>query len=390
MVDLTQIAHQTLLGRKSVGDYMRQNDLYRQAEEEWALKKQQAEQQKQLNEMKIKQTQAEIDAGFSPTLPAALQVASALGKAREGVANAKTPQERALAEQRLNDIVMSGKLLDKGIMYGTGGFNPQGQMPQGMGQQGVDASQVSQYIPQMQLQEIGGYSDILAGREGKKEEAKLQQKLEYEPEIEAQKKNAVYMEEGRQKLPLIERSLKSQELREEYLMPKAQDIMGRISGMTAGFGGALIGSIPGTPAFDLKQDIQTLVANAGFDRLQEMRDNSPTGGALGQVSERELALLQSAAQNLLNSQSPEQLRENLRLFMEQRSRSLQNVQEAYIQDYQRFGGQMDANLPAPRFGVGVLETNDGQRQSPKKGDVVDGYMFNGGDPSEQKNWKKVR
>jgi hypothetical protein len=52
-------------------------------------------------------------------------------------------------------------------------------------------------------------------------------------------------------------------------------------------------------------------ANAGFDRLQEMRNNSPTGGALGQVSEREIAFLQSTIGNLEQSQSADQLRQNL-------------------------------------------------------------------------------
>jgi len=43
-----------------------------------------------------------------------------------------------------------------------------------------------------------------------------------------------------------------------------------------------------------------------------MRDASPTGGALGQVSERELAFLQSTIGNLEQSQSKEQLTYNLK------------------------------------------------------------------------------
>jgi hypothetical protein len=42
-----------------------------------------------------------------------------------------------------------------------------------------------------------------------------------------------------------------------------------------------------------------------------MRDSSPTGGALGQVTERELALLQSVAGTLDQAQSAEQLMQNL-------------------------------------------------------------------------------
>jgi len=61
---------------------------------------------------------------------------------------------------------------------------------------------------------------------------------------------------------------------------------------------------------DMEGLLKTLKANLGFDQLQAMRDASPTGGALGQVSEKELDFLQSAAgaldigmskENLINS-----------------------------------------------------------------------------------------
>lgn len=53
----------------------------------------------------------------------------------------------------------------------------------------------------------------------------------------------------------------------------------------------------------LQAAYETLQANLSFDRLQEMRANSPTGGALGNVTERELDLL-SAATARLNPTDP--------------------------------------------------------------------------------------
>ena len=47
-----------------------------------------------------------------------------------------------------------------------------------------------------------------------------------------------------------------------------------------------------------------------------MRDASPTGGALGQVSERELALLQNSVAALEQSQSKEQFVRNLNIVRE--------------------------------------------------------------------------
>ena len=49
-----------------------------------------------------------------------------------------------------------------------------------------------------------------------------------------------------------------------------------------------------TDARQMETYVQTLKSNLAFDRLQEMRNKSKTGGALGQVSNIELGLLQSS------------------------------------------------------------------------------------------------
>ena len=58
----------------------------------------------------------------------------------------------------------------------------------------------------------------------------------------------------------------------------------------------------------------TIKGNIGFDKLQALRDASPTGGALGQVSTFELETLQAVFGSLKQSQSEEQLRYNLERF----------------------------------------------------------------------------
>lgn len=54
----------------------------------------------------------------------------------------------------------------------------------------------------------------------------------------------------------------------------------------------------GTAGYDLAGDLKTLDANFAFDALNAMREASKTGGALGQVTERELDLLKSSVANL--------------------------------------------------------------------------------------------
>lgn len=64
-------------------------------------------------------------------------------------------------------------------------------------------------------------------------------------------------------------------------------------------------------AVDVKNELASLQSIVSFDRLQAMREASPTGGALGAVSERELALLQSSLGALNTMSSKEQLLETL-------------------------------------------------------------------------------
>lgn len=82
------------------------------------------------------------------------------------------------------------------------------------------------------------------------------------------------------------------------------------SGWTAGAGSA-IAKVPGTPARNLEGSLNTIKANIGFDRLQQMREASPTGGALGGIAVQELMMLQAVLGSLDQAQSPAQLRENL-------------------------------------------------------------------------------
>ena len=80
--------------------------------------------------------------------------------------------------------------------------------------------------------------------------------------------------------------------------------------------GSLASFVPGTPQHDLGELLTTVKANIGFEKLQDMRDNSKTGGALGQVSEFENRLLQSVSGSLDQAQSKDQLLYNLNRIKE--------------------------------------------------------------------------
>jgi len=76
-------------------------------------------------------------------------------------------------------------------------------------------------------------------------------------------------------------------------------------------GGSFLAAIPGSAARDVAALLDTIKGNIGFNELNKMRQSSPTGGALGNVTERELAFLQSVAGSLEQSQSEEQFKRNL-------------------------------------------------------------------------------
>lgn len=92
----------------------------------------------------------------------------------------------------------------------------------------------------------------------------------------------------------------------DSVLKEIRDAKGLVGWNTAGVGG-LTQIVPSSDGRDLAAKLQTIKANLGFDRLQQMREESPTGGALGQVAVQELAALQSTVASLDQLQSAGQL-----------------------------------------------------------------------------------
>ena len=78
-----------------------------------------------------------------------------------------------------------------------------------------------------------------------------------------------------------------------------------------GFGSGLASRFSGTDARKVQGNLETIQAQIGFQKLQTMREASPTGGALGQVSEREISFLQAIMGDIKQSQDRETLEFNL-------------------------------------------------------------------------------
>ena len=85
----------------------------------------------------------------------------------------------------------------------------------------------------------------------------------------------------------------------------------KIGYFSTGLPGQLLSNVGGTDAKDLEEALRPIKALTGFDKLQELREMSKTGGALGQVAVEELRFLQSVKGSLDTAQSEQQFRQIL-------------------------------------------------------------------------------
>lgn len=146
-------------------------------------------------------------------------------------------------------------------------------------------------------------------------------------------KDAEYQATLRANRPKRQAAIKQAEALTEQLSSDLDDLISRVTVATAGPGGVILDKFPGTTARDLQSNLDSIKANIGFQALQAMREASPTGGALGNVSDTENRLLQSRFGSLEIGQSPKQLIENLKKV---RQRVLQNfgiTQAAFSSEY---------------------------------------------------------
>lgn len=130
--------------------------------------------------------------------------------------------------------------------------------------------------------------------------------------------------------------------------------------------GALLAGIPGLPQTDARGMLNTVKANIGFDKLQQMRENSPTGGALGNVSNFEVDTLQATMGSLEQAQTQGQILYNL-----------EKIRELYL-DVIDGPNRPNRRYPnAPPIGATI------------RGDDRE-YRYTGGDPNDSRSWEPVR
>lgn len=157
--------------------------------------------------------------------------------------------------------------------------------------------------------------------------------------------------EGQMQLPKAATGLQQYELQDDAVNTAIDKAISMADGMGAtGLASQLTGPIGGTPAYNLARQIDTIKGNIGFDKLQNLRDNSPTGGALGQVAVQELQMLQSVLGSLDQAQDSSQLKTQMAQIKDLRAKFRKMKREAYQRDVARFGA---GRVPNPEAGPPV-------------------------------------
>jgi len=130
-------------------------------------------------------------------------------------------------------------------------------------------------------------------------------------------------EEKRKRMEMFDNNI----TKGERLLGQIEKALSQANWRTTGPLGFVLKFIPGTDAYDLKAMADTVRANIGFDALQKMRLQSPTGGALGQVAVKELDFLQASLANLDQAQGIDQFKANMKIVMVHYKKFLQAARE---------------------------------------------------------------
>lgn len=137
------------------------------------------------------------------------------------------------------------------------------------------------------------------------------------------------------KLPAMEASLREMETKVkegEAALDKAEQ---QISAFSTGFLGKMLRDVGGTPALDLQETLKPVRTNIFTQELATMRANSPTGGAVGNVTDTEGAKFEAALGSLYTAQSAGQLQENIATVREARRNLVNNMRQT-IAEYRKY------------------------------------------------------
>jgi hypothetical protein len=123
--------------------------------------------------------------------------------------------------------------------------------------------------------------------------------------------------------------------------------------------------VPGTRSHAAWDALQAIKNNIGIDELQRMRQSSPTGGAMGNVSDRDISLLTGALGRLEVENNPERLVEDINFI----TSAYQRILTAAQRDAEAAQRRMREREQRGRYGPAVPPRS--RRDEPEEEDIDD-------------------
>lgn len=152
----------------------------------------------------------------------------------------------------------------------------------------------------------------------------------------------------------------------------ADELLANDSGLDRNFG--LQGFIPNAPGMDAanaRAKMERLKAASGLTELVRLGN---MGIRLTPVSDNDIRMVQSAAMNLDKAQDAASARAELTRYRSVLQRAKDEAANNYNAIINAYNPPSQAQQPQPGM--------------PQPGDVMDGYRYNGGDPSDPNSWSK--
>ena len=115
--------------------------------------------------------------------------------------------------------------------------------------------------------------------------------------------------------------------------------MNSISGMTA----PAISKIPGTDAYTANEILNNILGRSFISEIQEMRANSPTGGAVGNVAVAEMNSLSKIRGALTLGMNKDELKKQLESYIANANRAMKTIPNDYARTY-GYNGEFDELL----------------------------------------------
>lgn len=190
-------------------------------------------------------------------------------------------------------------------------------------------------------------------------------------QIAEQQRDAAAADQARQAAEAGQRNAGT-ELRRVIDAARRAQRLSRDGYFATGFGSGVARQIEGSSARDVQGELDTIGANTAFNQLTAMRQASPTGGALGAISERELQLLQSTIASLDPGASDAEFQRRMADIITAYEHMLQRIDPSY-QPEQPAAGLQESPTPfaggVPGFRIGPdgnmeLDVQGGQRPPP--------------------------